>query len=126
MINGRDVTFRDRGICRNVYNPLKLHSVGDKMRIGKHELTILKLLYINGEMSWNEIKETISGKSNLACYRMAYETYDRLNVIHKSLVRSMRTLQEKGLITNSAKKRFKYVNLTEKGKIAYIKRMDEN
>ena len=96
------------------------------MRIGKYEYAILDLLYKNDNQQWwKEIKEKISGYSKLQWYRLGFDKWHKTNVIHKSLVRSMRTLEKKGLISNRGETRFTRVELTEIGKIAYIKRMKE-
>ena len=94
------------------------------MRLGKYEYTILDLLYNNdGKQWWSEIKEKISGYSRLKFRKLGFDTYHKTNVIHKSLVRSMRTLEEKGLISNHGETRFTLIDLTELGRIEYIKRM---
>ncbi len=94
------------------------------MRIGKYEYAILDLLYNNsGQQWWSEIKEKISGYSRLKFRRLGFDVYHKTNVVHKSLVRSMRTLEEKGLISNHGETRFTLIDITESGKIAYIKRI---
>ena len=121
--NPMDVTFSETTAQRNVYNTLTLQKLC--MRIGKYELMILGLLYENeGKLWWGEIKEKISGYSKLDWNRLGYTKWYHINTIHKSLVRSIRTLLEKGLIKNMGYKRYTILELTKKGKIAYIKRAE--
>lgn len=105
----------------NVYKPLTLQDI--HMRIGKYELAILELLYTESK-HWREIKQTLSGYSKLDWDRLGVNKWYHINSIHKSLVRSVKTLLEKELITNTGDKRYTILELTEKGKIAYIKRAE--
>ena len=93
------------------------------MRIGKYELAILDLLYTESRY-WSEIKKTISGYSKVDWDRMGVTRWNQINSIHKSLVRSIKTLLEKGLITNLGDKRYTILEITEKGKTAYLKRKE--
>ena len=86
-------------------------------------MEILELLYSESK-HWKEIKEQLSGESKLNWNRQSSDKWYHINTIHKSLVRSVKTLLEKGLIENKGYKRYTILDITEKGKTAYLKRMN--
>jgi len=106
------------------------------MRIGQNELKILKILMEKeGRVSFYEVKQTIAGNGELNFRRMGWDRYHKINSEHKAIVRSTKTLEEKGLIVrsgyvspwNDAKlTRVKFLKITEKGKEEYLKRVGKD
>jgi len=86
---------------RNVYKPITPLNVTTTevtfMRIGQNELKILELLMEKEDrVSFYEVKEALTGKGRLKWRRMGgYDKYHEVEVQHKSLVRSTKTLEEK-------------------------------
>lgn len=127
------------GASRNVYKhiaPLNVTRYAVEvtfMRIGQNELKILKLLMEkDGRVSFYEVKEALTGKGRLKWRNMGYDKYHEIETQHKSLVRSTKTLEEKGLIVrsgyvstwnNNKLTRIKFLKITEKGKKEYLKRI---
>lgn len=114
----------------NVYKPQTLHC--RQMRIGQWELKILNLLYNSDDYRAriSEIKEKLSGKKKLEWHRMSRDSYEKTNIVHKSIARATKTLEDKGLVErvgyvdiNQNLSKIISLELTEKGIIEYHKRM---
>jgi len=101
------------------------------MRIGKCELSILKILVNNdGKVSFREVKEKLSGHGQLKWRRMGSGIHNKTEVKHKAIVRATKTLEEKGLILRQGMAgyyksftRITRLKLTDKGREEYLKRL---
>lgn len=70
------------------------------MRIGEWELSILRILANSGgSSSFRDVKEKLSGHSQLKFRRMGWEPHHITNTKHKAITRATRTLELKELIT---------------------------
>jgi len=95
-------------------------------------MVVLKLLIEGGgRVRLGEIKKEVTGYGKLTFRRMGWDKYYSVNSIHKSLARSTKTLEDKGLINRQGWhgkyiKRFSkiiWMEITEAGKNEYQKRV---